>query len=103
MSNHGIDQRNDVHHPMSAVNPEIGEAVAGILNGASPSRPVTSAGQIGDSDLAEHFGAFLTDENIITSLVLDRARRAARTTGERFDRVLTKLGLMSETELASAL
>jgi len=103
MSNHGLDQCNDVHRAMSAVTSEISEAVPGVLNGASPSRIVTAAGQISDSDLAEHFGAFLTDENIITSLVLDRARRAARTTGERFDRVLTKLGLMSETELASVL
>jgi general secretion pathway protein E len=54
-------------------------------------------------DLADQFGAFLIDENIITSQVLDRARRAARSTGERFDRVLTKLGLISEAELASAL
>lgn len=88
---------------MSAVNSEIGETVSAVLNGPPPGTIVTPARQISDSDLAEHFGAFLTDENIIASLVLDRARRAARTTGERFDRVLTKLGLMSETELASAL
>jgi general secretion pathway protein E len=63
-------------------------------------RPALPAGE---ADLAEHFGPFLTDENIIAVPVLDRARRAARTTGERFDRVLTKLGLMSEAELAQAL
>jgi general secretion pathway protein E len=88
---------------MSVVTSEIGKAVLSGLKGASPGRIVAPAGQISEADLAEHFGAFLTDENIITSLVLDRARRAARTTGERFDRVLTKLGLMSEAELAAAL
>src|SRR5215831_20293258 len=88
---------------MSSVTPEISEAVPGGPNGALPGRIATPIGQVSDSDLAERFGAFLTDENIITSLVLDRARRAARTTGERFDRVLTKLGLMSEAELASVL
>src|SRR5215831_7683589 len=88
---------------MSAANSIIGDAVSDRSNGPSPGRIVTPAGQISDWDLAEHFGGFLTDENAITSLVLDRARRAARTTGERFDRVLTKLGLMSEAELAAAL
>jgi general secretion pathway protein E len=81
----------------------MGDAVSVGLNGASPGGRVVPASQFGDSDLADHFGAFLIDENVISSLVLDRARRAARTTGERFDRVLTKLGLMSEAELASAL
>src|SRR5260221_1804011 len=88
---------------MSSVTSEIVETVSGISNGLPPGGIMTPARQTSDSELAEHFGAFLTDENIITSSVLDRARRAARTTGERFDRVLTKLGLMSETELASTL
>jgi general secretion pathway protein E len=73
------------------------------LNGSSPRGPLPSAPRFSDVDLADQFGAFLIDENIITSQVLDRARRAARSTGERFDRVLTKLGLISEAELASAL
>jgi general secretion pathway protein E len=73
------------------------------LNGSAPRGPLPSAPRFSDVDLANHFGAFLIDENIITSQVLDRARRAARSTGERFDRVLTKLGLISEAELASAL
>nr|WP_316233746.1 GspE/PulE family protein [Bradyrhizobium sp. SZCCHNPS2010] len=36
-------------------------------------------------------------------MVLERADSAARKTGDRLDRVLTKLGLMSETDLAVAL
>jgi general secretion pathway protein E len=78
-------------------------AVSDRLNGPSPRGPLPFASEFSDSDLANHLGGFLTDENIISSPVLDRARRAARSTGERFDRVLTKLGLMSEAELASAL
>jgi general secretion pathway protein E len=88
---------------MSIVSPETDEASSGKLNGSSPGTFVTAGGRTNEEDIAEHFGAFLANENIITSLVLDRARRAARTTGERFDRVLTKLGLISETDLASAL
>ena len=56
-----------------------------------------------DPDFAERLGAFLAAENVIERAALDRARRAARTSGERFDQVLTKLGLISETDLALAL
>jgi len=49
------------------------------------------------------FARFLIDERIIDQIVLDRAVSAARKTGERLDRVLTKLGLLSETNLAIAL
>jgi len=49
------------------------------------------------------FGRFLTDERIIDHIVLERAVSAARKTGERLDRVLTKLGLVAETNLAAAL
>jgi general secretion pathway protein E len=51
----------------------------------------------------EDFGNFLIAENIIDRLVLERAASAARTTGERLDRVLTKLGLVAEASLAAAL
>jgi len=47
--------------------------------------------------------AFLLEQNYVDPAVVDRARRASRTSGERFDRVLTKLGLMSETDLTLAL
>ncbi|WP_409977602.1 MULTISPECIES: GspE/PulE family protein [unclassified Bradyrhizobium] len=49
------------------------------------------------------FGDFLLAEKIIDRMVLERADSAARKTGDRLDRVLTKLGLMSETDLAVAL
>ena len=55
-------------------------------------------GQFEDS-----FARFLLDERIIDQIVLDRAVSAARKTGDRLDRVLTKLGLLSETNLAVAL
>lgn len=84
---------------MTSLLSESGATVPQGLNGAT----IAPASQPADSDLAERFGAFLTDGNIVAPAVLDRARRAAGTTGERFDRVLTKLGLISEAELASAL
>jgi general secretion pathway protein E len=48
-------------------------------------------------------GAFLLEQNLIDQAVLERALRATRTAGERFDRVLTKLGLVSDAEVAAAL
>jgi general secretion pathway protein E len=53
------------------------------------------------AEFAEAFGSFLVRESLIERSVLDRARRAAATTGERFDLVLTKLGLVSESDLAT--
>jgi general secretion pathway protein E len=54
-------------------------------------------------DFVSALGIFLVDQKIIDRTVLDRAGSAARKTGERFDRVLTKLGLISEADLAMAL
>src|SRR5215217_4039681 len=51
----------------------------------------------------EEFGGFLIAENIVDHIVLERATSAARKTGDRLDRVLTKLGLVSEANLAVAL
>ena len=84
---------------MTSAPSEDSIALVHGLNGAALSHASLSS----ETDLADRFGAFLTDGNIISSTVLDRAGRAARTTGERFDRVLTKLGLLSDAELASAL
>jgi general secretion pathway protein E len=56
-----------------------------------------------DSDFAQRFGAFLATEKICDGAVVERARRAAASTGERFDHVLTKLGLVSDFDLATAL
>src|SRR5580704_14939117 len=54
----------------------------------------------GEPGFAESFGAFLVQDGVIDSLVLDRAHRATQATTERFDQVLTKPGLLSETDLA---
>jgi general secretion pathway protein E len=56
-----------------------------------------------DADFAEHFGLFLATENFCEGAVVERAQRAAVSTGERFDHVLTKLGLLSDIDLATAL
>jgi general secretion pathway protein E len=47
----------------------------------------------------EEFGAHLLRERAIDDLALQRSQRAARQSGERFDHVLTKLGLISEADL----
>jgi general secretion pathway protein E len=53
--------------------------------------------------LLQSFGDFLRAEGIVDGMSLDRAGRAAQTTGDRLDTVLTKLGLVSETGLVAAL
>ena len=52
---------------------------------------------------ADAFGAFLLQDNKLDSQALERARRAAVSTGDRIDRVLGKLGLLSDTDLALSL
>ena len=52
---------------------------------------------------AEEFGAFLLAERALDDLALQRAQRAARQSGERFDRVLTKLGVVSDADLCAHL
>ena len=56
-----------------------------------------------DPVFVEEFGAFLLAERALDELALQRSQRAARQAGERFDRVLTKLGLVSETDLCGHL
>ena len=56
-----------------------------------------------DPIFVEEFGAFLLAERALDDLALQRSQRAARQAGERFDRVLTKLGLVSETDLCGHL
>jgi general secretion pathway protein E len=49
------------------------------------------------------FAEFLVSQNVTDRSTLERAESAARKTGERLDRVMTKLGLLSESDLAAAL
>jgi general secretion pathway protein E len=56
-----------------------------------------------EADFSEAFGQRLIEANLLDAGGLNRARRAAATTGERFDRVLAKLGLVPETALLEAL
>ncbi|MER2263862.1 GspE/PulE family protein [Methylobacterium oxalidis] len=55
------------------------------------------------SAFAERFGAFLAQEGLLDRAAVERARRAAALSGDRFDAVLTKLGLLSESGLAAGL
>src|SRR5215468_260704 len=52
---------------------------------------------------ADAFGQRLVAESILDVGSCDRARRAAVKTGERFDHVLTKLGLVPDAVLLEAL
>ena len=56
-----------------------------------------------NTQLEKGFGGFLITETLVDHIALERASSAARKTGERLDRVLTKLGMVSEINLAAAL
>jgi general secretion pathway protein E len=67
-------------------------------------RPLPAIGnEASNIEFESGFATFLIDQKITERSVLDRAGSAARKIGERFDRVLTKLGLLSEADLATAL
>jgi general secretion pathway protein E len=65
----------------------------------------TQHGDIDASDqgLIERLAAFLVDRGVLDELALHRAIRAQRQSGERFDLVLTRLGLIAEADLARLL
>jgi general secretion pathway protein E len=84
-------------------NNDFGQAVASHLNHPPATSRALPRYTASDFNFAESFSLFLADHKVCERSVLDRAQRAARTTGERFDHVLTKLGLVSEFDLAAAL
>jgi len=57
----------------------------------------------GGGAFAEEFGSFLLTARALDDLALQRSLRATKQSGERFDRVLTKLGLVSEADLYALL
>ncbi|UTD29050.1 GspE/PulE family protein [Bradyrhizobium sp. WD16] len=69
-----------------------------------PGLPRSPLGDVvaAEDTLAHGFGEFLRTSKLIDEATLVRARRATAT-GERFDRVLIKLGLMAEADLTTAL
>ncbi len=50
----------------------------------------------------ETLGPFLVERGKLDPVGLDRAERLRAETGERLDHILTKLGLVSETDMAEA-
>ncbi len=55
-----------------------------------------------NSEFAEGFGAFLGESGLLNDRSLRRALRLHHQTAERFEVVLTRLGLLSEADLAQA-
>jgi general secretion pathway protein E len=55
------------------------------------------------SEQLPHLGALLIDRGVIDRRSLARAERVALDTGERLDRVLTQLGIVSERDLAQTM
>jgi general secretion pathway protein E len=56
-----------------------------------------------DQGLIERLAAYLASRGVLDELALHRALRAQRQSGERFDLVLTRLGLIAEADLARLL
>ena len=56
-----------------------------------------------DEEFVGRLTAFLSERGVLDDLALHRAQRAQRQSGERFDLVLTRLGLVPEAELARLL
>ncbi|QGM48045.1 type II/IV secretion system protein [Methylocystis heyeri] len=56
-----------------------------------------------NKEFSDNFGAFLLSRGAVDDLSLQRSQRAARQAGERFDQVLTKLGLIPEADLCGHL
>src|SRR5262245_4987765 len=56
-----------------------------------------------DEDLVERLAHFLSRRGVLDDLAMHRALRAQRQSGERFDLVLTRLGLIAEADLAGLL
>ncbi len=54
-------------------------------------------------EFSDNFGTFLLARGAVDDLSLQRSQRAARQAGERFDQVLTKLGLIPEADLCGHL
>ena len=60
--------------------------------------------QIADPiSLADSLGEALMTKGLLEPSAFDRAKRAGERSGERFDNVLIRLGLVSENDLADAL
>jgi general secretion pathway protein E len=56
-----------------------------------------------DAEFVESFAAFLVGRGVLDDLSKHRAQRAQMQSGERFDVVLTHLGLISEAEMSAQL
>ena len=75
---------------------------------AARSRPPPAGSEeaiehLDETSFSGAFGTFLLQDKKLDSQALERARRAAVSTGDRIDRVLGKLGLLSDTDLALSL
>ena len=70
------------------------------------SQPARRAGADADprsAEFVERLGEFLLQQGKLDELALHRAQRAQKQSGERFDLVLTRLGLLPDTDMARLL
>lgn len=95
--------RNCVILESSGVSKKLGVKLLMEANGVAPAVHTQSEGFVWPDPrgaaFAEAFGSFILAEKAIDELALQRSQRAAVQSGERFDHVLTKLGLVSEADL----
>lgn len=90
------DAPGEDHSPYNLPVDEA-ETAAAIEDAVHGRRANTGIGLLGG------FGAFLVTNNVVDRLSLERAQRAADSTGERLDQALIKLGLVSDGDLSVGL
>jgi general secretion pathway protein E len=73
-----------------------------LLHPASPAVFRTDRPKPKDAGFAQAFAELLINEGLVDAAAISRARRAAEVASERFDLVLVKLGLISESDLCAA-
>ena len=68
------------------------------MSNSGAAKPAERA-DLRSDDFVRRFSSLLVDQGAIDELAARRAERAQKQSGERYDFVLTRLGLVSESEL----
>jgi general secretion pathway protein E len=83
---------------------EIDRAIAGVPSTHAPGIAMLEPRRDDRAgDFTSEFSALLVEQLLLERAAMDRALHAAQSTGERLDQVLTKLGLVSEADVARML
>lgn len=88
------------------MNEPLRNATPTMIDGNGDDKGMAGAESLDDprsAAFASAFGARLVDAGLVDEAASQRAQRAAQAAHERFDHVLTKLGLIPEQDLTAQL